>query len=36
MPESLANLSQGLDAELLCSSCRMETCSGEADGDKEL
>lgn len=36
MPESLANLSQGLDAEVLCSSCRMGTCSGEADGDKEL
>ena len=36
MPESLANLSQGLDAELLRSSCRVGTRSGEAAGAGEL
>lgn len=36
MPESLANLSQGLDAELLGSSCCMGTRSGEAAGAGEL
>ena len=36
MPESLANLSQGLDAEVLRSSRCMETHSGEADGAGEL
>lgn len=36
MPESLANLSQGLDAEPLRSSCRVGTRSGEAAGAVEL
>lgn len=36
MPESLANLSQGWDAEPLGSSCCMGTRSGEATGAGEL
>lgn len=36
MPDSLANLSQGLDAELFHSSSRVGTRSGEAAGAREL
>lgn len=36
MPESLANLSQGLDAEPLPNSCHVGTRSGEVASVREL